>query len=929
MEYSELAKVYEQLESTTKRLEKTWIISGFLKKAVKSSSGTDKNEIYMLSMLLQGRVFPPWDERRLGVAARMIIKAVSVATGADASGIESEWKDIGDIGKVAEKLVSSKRQTTLFSQALSVEKVFSNLQKLPSLEGQGSVDQKIQLIAELLTSAEPIEARYIVRTVLEDLRVGVADGTLRDAIVWAFFSDSISINYDEEKKTINPDDREEYNKYVDAVQSAYDVCNDFSRVIESARSGGLEAIRKIGLDVGKPIKVMLYQKATGIENAFERVGKPAAFEYKYDGFRCITGHTPIYVYKKGLISVKDVKKEDLVLSHKGYFRRVEAVNKRRIDKKERLFKIQSFLGNQFRISEGHKILVERHGKVRWVNSESLTRTDHVVFPIPRFRIKDQPAEKELVLKNASNYSKSIKISNDFFRFLGYWIGDGFTNDYHNTERVGLVFNKNDKNKINKYSNIIQRDIKIDRITQSRQRGMISLYWRDKPLRIWLSTNFRREWKGKMIPDWFYNISKSQFLAFLEGWTESDGHTDSAGRTSITTKERDLAMFAQLIGLKQGIIIALKKIRIYGKTYYKLIILKSEKHYKLRSDYLAVKILKYEEIKYPDPRTMLYNIQVKGDKSYCTTLLSLHNCQIHKNNPEIKIYTRRLEDVTKQFPEVKKYVEENIKGEGFILDSEAVGYDPKTGEYLPFQSISQRIKRKHNIDEMAGKYPVELNIFDVVSYEGKNMMKEPFRKRRELIESIVTEEPKKIVLAKQIITDDPEEAERFYKESLNAGEEGVMAKNLDGAYKPGSRVGFGVKIKPVMETLDLTIVGAEWGTGKRSGWLSSFVLACRDDSGEFFEIGKVGTGIKELEGTGVTFDYLTELLKPLVIDEKGRQVRIKPSVVVEINYEEIQKSPTYSSGFALRFPRLIKLREDRGPEDVSSISFIEELYYGQK
>ncbi|MCX8147410.1 MAG: ATP-dependent DNA ligase [Candidatus Woesearchaeota archaeon] len=584
MKYIDLAFVYEELEGTTKRLEKTYIISELLKK-------TSSDDLPKITLLLQGRVFPPWDERKIGVAARMMLKAINLATGIPVEKIEEEWKKIGDLGKVAQNLVKVKKQRTLLSKELTISKVFENIRRLAELEGPGTVDKKIQLIAELLTSAEPIEAKYIVRTVLEDLRVGVADGTLRDAIVWAFFGDEVRINYDENEKTINPENREKYNEYVNLVQSAYDIKNDFSAVVESIKKYGKKAVINVELEVGKPIKVMLYQKARDIKEAFERVGRPAAFEYKYDGFRL---------------------------------------------------------------------------------------------------------------------------------------------------------------------------------------------------------------------------------------------------------------------------------------------------------------------------------------------------QCHKKDSKITLYTRRLEDVTKQFPDVLEYVKNNVKADSFIIDSEAVGFDRKTGKYLPFQNISQRIKRKYGIKEMAEKFPVELNVFDIIYYNGKNIMNEPFKKRREIIERIIKQEPKKIVLAKQLITDDENKAEKFYKESLDSGEEGVMAKNLEGVYKPGSRVGFGVKVKPVMETLDLVIVGAEWGTGKRSGWLSSFVIACKDeDTGEFVELGKVGTGIKELEGSGVTFEYLTELLKPLIIEEKGREVKIKPRIVIEVNYEEIQKSPTYASGYALRFPRLVKLREDRGPDDASTLKMVEELYYSQE
>ena len=134
----------------------------------------------------------------------------------------------------------------------------------------------------------------------------------------------------------------------------------------------------------------------------------------------------------------------------------------------------------------------------------------------------------------------------------------------------------------------------------------------------------------------------------------------------------------------------------------------------------------------------------------------------------------------------------------------------------------------------------------------------------------------------------------------------------------------------MESLDLVIIGAEWGTGKRSGWLTSFTLACYDtETDSFLEIGKVGTGMKEKVELGVSFEQLTNLLKPTITNEKGRNVWVKPMVVVEVNFEEIQKSPTYSSGYALRFPRVIRIREDRSPDQSSDLDLVEDLYSTQR
>ncbi|MBW3022683.1 DNA ligase, partial [Candidatus Woesearchaeota archaeon] len=197
-------------------------------------------------------------------------------------------------------------------------------------------------------------------------------------------------------------------------------------------------------------------------------------------------------------------------------------------------------------------------------------------------------------------------------------------------------------------------------------------------------------------------------------------------------------------------------------------------------------------------------------------------QVHRDKDKIELFTRRLENVTHQFPDVVEAIKKHTKNKKFILDCEAVGYNPKTKKYVPFQKISQRIRRKYEIKEMAEKFPMELNVFDIIDYEGKSTIKMPFEKRRKLIEDLIEIKKFKITTAKQIVTDDENEAEKFYAESLKAGNEGVMMKNLEAPYKPGSRVGFMIKYKPTMKELDLVIVGAEWGTGKRGGWLSSYV-----------------------------------------------------------------------------------------------------------
>ena len=334
MKYADLAKVYEKLESTTKRLEKTFLIA----KLLKSCSTEDLEKVVLL---VQGKVYPSWDDRKIGVASRTVLKSISQASGVEVKRVESEWKKVGDLGEVAEKLIGKKKQTTLASSTLSIQKVFDNIRKLSTLTGEGTVARKNQLVTELLTSAKPLEVRYIVRTVLEDLRVGVGEGALRDAIVWASFPKPIGIFFRCDKcKTLNPlskkclscghelnnkfdpetkkkfsgkvlkvkkvEDvgdvknisgydviitpsekiaRKVYDYFVGLVQDSYDVSNDFCVVASELREKGRKGLKGIALQPGIPIKVMLAQKVNTIDEGFEKVGRPAAIEQKYDGFR--------------------------------------------------------------------------------------------------------------------------------------------------------------------------------------------------------------------------------------------------------------------------------------------------------------------------------------------------------------------------------------------------------------------------------------------------------------------------------------------------------------------------------------------------------------------------------------------------------------------------------------------------------------------
>ena len=191
----------------------------------------------------------------------------------------------------------------------------------------------------------------------------------------------------------------------------------------------------------------------------------------------------------------------------------------------------------------------------------------------------------------------------------------------------------------------------------------------------------------------------------------------------------------------------------------------------------------------------------------------------------------------------------------------------------------------------------------------------------MLEKIVNIEEGRFQLAEQIKTKEVNKVKEFYKKSIKDGHEGVMVKNLLAEYKPGKRVGYMYKVKPEKESLDLVITGGEWGQGRRAKWLASFILSARDEeTGELLEIGKMGTGL-----TDEQFKKITEILKPYIICEKDNIVKVKPKIVVEVGYQELQKSPNYSSGYALRFPKLIRFREDKSIEEADTIQRIRRLY----
>jgi len=294
-------------------------------------------------------------------------------------------------------------------------------------------------------------------------------------------------------------------------------------------------------------------------------------------------------------------------------------------------------------------------------------------------------------------------------------------------------------------------------------------------------------------------------------------------------------------------------------------------------------------------------------------------QIHKLKDAVRIYSRRLTDVTESFPEIVELTRDEIKAGEAILEGEiiAVGED---GNPLPFQHLMRRFRRVHDIENMVEKIPVELYLFDLIYLDEQSLITDPYVERRKKLGEIAGSIP----LTKQIITGNPHEAERFLKEAIAKGHEGLIAKKLDSLYTPGIRGKGWFKIKESLEPLDLVIVAAEYGYGRRHGWLSDYYLAARDpESGEFLVVGKTFKGLTDEE-----IIEMTKRLKELTIKEEPRRVVVTPQIVVEVAYNEIQKSSKYKCGMALRFARITRIRHDKSLEEADTIQRVKEIYEKQ-
>jgi DNA ligase-1 len=289
-------------------------------------------------------------------------------------------------------------------------------------------------------------------------------------------------------------------------------------------------------------------------------------------------------------------------------------------------------------------------------------------------------------------------------------------------------------------------------------------------------------------------------------------------------------------------------------------------------------------------------------------------QFHKKGNWARMYSRRLEDVTGALPDVIQQLL-SATDHDVIIDGEVIAI--QGDRPLPFQSVLRRFRRKHDVAEAQEAIRLIPNVFDILYLDGETLIDLPFHERRKRLTAAM-----KFFVAPQVVSGDPSVIGSTYKKALDAGHEGIMLKVLSSPYTPGMRGKNWIKIKPAVDTLDLAVIGAEWGEGKRAHFFGSFLLACRDN-GNLLPLSRVATGFSD-EQLAEVYD----LLKETVVSTNKNEVTFEPTLVFEVGYSEIQKSPTYEGGFALRFPRFVRIRDDKDVADIETLDSIRERFSRQ-
>lgn len=292
-------------------------------------------------------------------------------------------------------------------------------------------------------------------------------------------------------------------------------------------------------------------------------------------------------------------------------------------------------------------------------------------------------------------------------------------------------------------------------------------------------------------------------------------------------------------------------------------------------------------------------------------------QVHKSGDEVRVYSRRLEEITETFPEVV----EEAKGIGrdFILDGEIVPF--KDGRPLPFQLLQRRLRRLEDFEEAASNAPVIYFVFDLLYLDGSELYELPLRERSRELDMIL--KTSRFMRAERAEVNGAQEVAGLFRRSRDLGYEGLVLKDQESAYSMGRRGSGWVKVKEELDTIDAVIVGAEFGHGKRAGVLSDYTFAVWDGD-RLKVIGKAYSGLTDLE-----IAQMTERLKGITLEDFGYWRRVEPTIVLEVAFDSIQRSRRHDSGFALRFPRIKRIRDDKSPRDADTLDRVREIFESQR
>jgi len=315
-------------------------------------------------------------------------------------------------------------------------------------------------------------------------------------------------------------------------------------------------------------------------------------------------------------------------------------------------------------------------------------------------------------------------------------------------------------------------------------------------------------------------------------------------------------------------------------------------------------------------------------------------QIHWSKGATHIFTRNLENVTHMFPDLIQALDREVKAREVIFDGEAIGFDQKNGKFLPFQETIKR-KRKYEIGDKVKEIPLKYFAFDILYQDGRDLINVPFNERRRLLEKTVISGSKTILISPQIITESAQELRKFHDEQIKKGLEGVVVKKWKAPYDPGRRGYTWVKLKQekgkkgggLADTLDCVVMGYYKGKGKRAKFgIGGFLVGVREKEGndQFLTISKVGTGLSDEQ-----WWEMRRRINEVKVKEKPKQYLIDknlfpdvwctPKIVVEIEADNITKSPIHTARYALRFPRLVRFRDDKAAEEATTLAEAEKLY----